>query len=226
MTLALFSPLLRIRVWVDTVFRSSKQFLFPFQSVATFWYALFFLIFKFSKFHLRSVIQAILDTCHSGTLLDLPHYHCNSVYVPWESKGNRRTMTKQNINGLSPLPHRTSHILTLAQVRRQATDRDFTNSEPPRSIEATFDNQPVDPGSRQNPPAGTQVRGLTNQSELSSESQCRSTRRSRDRTLFASQRRCASPEPRFVCDGWCKYSDVSHPNVVRTPTFARLPLAS
>ncbi|KAH9968497.1 caspase domain-containing protein [Lactifluus volemus] len=142
-------------------------------------------------------LLAILDTCHSGTLLDLPHYHCNSVYVPWESKGNRRTMTKQNIN-----------------VRRQATDRDFTNSEAPRSIEATFDNQPVDPASRQNPPAGTQVRGLTNQSELSYESQCRSTRRSRDRTLFASQRRCASPETRFVCSGWCKYSDVSHPNVL------------
>ena len=45
------------------------------------------------------VFQAILDTCHSGTLLHLPHYHCNDVYVPWQSKdrskGNRRTMTKQ-----------------------------------------------------------------------------------------------------------------------------------
>jgi hypothetical protein len=45
------------------------------------------------------VLQAILDTCHSGTMLDLPHYHCNTVYVPWQSKGERRTMTMQNING-------------------------------------------------------------------------------------------------------------------------------
>lgn len=45
------------------------------------------------------VLQAILDTCHSGTMLDLPHYHCNSIYVPWQSKGERRTMTMQNING-------------------------------------------------------------------------------------------------------------------------------
>lgn len=45
------------------------------------------------------VLQAILDTCHSGTMLDLPHYHCNNVYVPWQSKGERRTMTMQNING-------------------------------------------------------------------------------------------------------------------------------
>jgi hypothetical protein len=44
-------------------------------------------------------LLAILDTCHSGTLLDLPHYHCNGIYVPWQSKGERRTMTMQNING-------------------------------------------------------------------------------------------------------------------------------
>jgi hypothetical protein len=45
------------------------------------------------------LLQAIIDTCHSGTMLDLPHYHCNDVYVPWQSKGERRTMTMQNING-------------------------------------------------------------------------------------------------------------------------------
>ena len=32
--------------------------------------------------------------------------------------------------------------------------------------------------------------------------------------LFASQMRYASPEARFVCDGWCKFSDVEHPNIV------------
>ncbi|KAH9164042.1 caspase domain-containing protein [Lactarius sanguifluus] len=42
---------------------------------------------------------ALLDTCHSGTLLDLPHYHCNSVYVPWRSKGKRRTNSWQNVTG-------------------------------------------------------------------------------------------------------------------------------
>ncbi|KAA1477609.1 hypothetical protein DENSPDRAFT_615649 [Dentipellis sp. KUC8613] len=38
---------------------------------------------------------AIFDSCHSGTLLDLPHYHCNQVWVPWLSKGKRRTKTMQ-----------------------------------------------------------------------------------------------------------------------------------
>ncbi|TFY75721.1 hypothetical protein EWM64_g8291 [Hericium alpestre] len=39
--------------------------------------------------------QAIFDSCHSGTLLDLPHHHCNQIYVPWLSTGRRRTRTMQ-----------------------------------------------------------------------------------------------------------------------------------
>ncbi len=50
------------------------------------------------------ILQAVFDTCHSGTMLDLPHYYCNSVYVPWQSKGDRRTLTMHNQNGLSPFP--------------------------------------------------------------------------------------------------------------------------
>ncbi|KAF7421266.1 Ca(2+)-dependent cysteine protease [Pleurotus ostreatus] len=35
-----------------------------------------------------STLVAILDTCHSETLLDLPHYHCNRVYVPLKHTGS------------------------------------------------------------------------------------------------------------------------------------------
>lgn len=62
------------------------------------------------------ILQAILDTCHSGTLLDLPHYHCNDVYVPWQSKGERRTMTLQNANGWSPTPLFPSYRLTFVSA--------------------------------------------------------------------------------------------------------------
>ncbi|KAI0063755.1 hypothetical protein BV25DRAFT_356755 [Artomyces pyxidatus] len=41
---------------------------------------------------------AFFDSCHSGTMLDLPHHYCNAVYVPWVSKGERRTKTMQNPN--------------------------------------------------------------------------------------------------------------------------------
>jgi hypothetical protein len=136
-------------------------------------------------------LLAILDTCHSGTLLDLPHFHCNSVYVPWQSKGERRTMTMQNSN-----------------VRRQATDFHLSGVPPPSietTIEATEGQRPavqplqVDAELGEGPPS---PRGRT-----------RGTRRPRERMLFT-QTRYASPEARFVCDGWCKHSDDAHPTVL------------
>ncbi|KAH9887977.1 caspase domain-containing protein [Cubamyces lactineus] len=40
-------------------------------------------------------LTAIIDSCHSGTLLDLDHYHCNAVYFPWLSRGVRRLSKKK-----------------------------------------------------------------------------------------------------------------------------------
>lgn len=40
----------------------------------------------------------MFDSCHSGTLLDLKHFRCNRVYVPWLNKGNRRTNSNWNSN--------------------------------------------------------------------------------------------------------------------------------
>lgn len=40
-----------------------------------------------------SALTAIFDCCHSGTLLDLPHHRCNSIYRPWVNKGKRASNT-------------------------------------------------------------------------------------------------------------------------------------
>ncbi|KAF6766126.1 caspase domain-containing protein [Ephemerocybe angulata] len=43
-----------------------------------------------------SSLVAVLDTCHSASLLDLKHIRCNRVYVPWTNKGKRRSLTQYN----------------------------------------------------------------------------------------------------------------------------------
>ncbi|KAJ6526919.1 caspase domain-containing protein [Mycena vulgaris] len=40
-------------------------------------------------------LVAVLDTCHSGSLLDLKHYRCNRVFVPWVFPGNRNSEDKR-----------------------------------------------------------------------------------------------------------------------------------
>lgn len=141
-------------------------------------------------------LLAILDTCHSGTLLDLPHYHCNSIYVPWQSKGERRTNTMQNIN-----------------VRRQATDFSHPGIVLPPS---TFETA-INTIEGQSPTAklhiDTQL-GQGGQREMSLYSPRGRPRARREQKLFGSPTRCSSPEARFACDGWCKYSEESHPNVL------------
>ncbi|KAH9953158.1 caspase domain-containing protein [Russula dissimulans] len=111
-------------------------------------------------------LLAVLDTCHSGTLLGLPHHHCNSVYVPWQSKGERRTMTEQNINATGYVEATLEEMESMIEGRGQS-------------------------------PRGRGVRMAQD----------------REHMMFT-QTRYASPEPRFVCDGWCKYTEVSHPNVL------------
>jgi len=58
-----------------------------------------------------STLIAIFDTCHSASLLDLPHHRCNRVYVPWLSKvkssiriyENRRISAKRKASRQSSL---------------------------------------------------------------------------------------------------------------------------
>ncbi|KAF9525905.1 caspase domain-containing protein [Crepidotus variabilis] len=42
----------------------------------------------------HSTLYAVFDTCNSGTILDLEHYRCNKVYLPWVNKGTRRTKSR------------------------------------------------------------------------------------------------------------------------------------
>ncbi|KAF8206186.1 caspase domain-containing protein [Mycena galopus ATCC 62051] len=52
-------------------------------------------------------LVALLDTCHSGSLLNLKHYRCNRVFVPWKYPGKRgsddiRRVVRNNARLVSP----------------------------------------------------------------------------------------------------------------------------
>ncbi|KAH9959978.1 caspase domain-containing protein [Russula dissimulans] len=130
---------------------------------------------------------ALLDTCHSGTLLDLPHYYCNSVYVPWNSKGRRRTNSLQNVTVRrnaaliqdpfipDPMPRPSLGISSLLAQRGST-----------RSVLPLFVNIPRTINGRVAPaPLETGARHL------------------RDHDLLSSPRVCMSPTSRLPCDGWC-----------------------
>jgi hypothetical protein len=154
-------------------------------------------------------MQAVFDSCHSGTLLgalgylvtsiagltgplraDLDHYKCNAVYVPWVSKGTRATDTPRNsisrqlaLERFASLGRRTALALddgTLLVRRGESLP-----GVPARSLTSVF--WPAE----------------------------------RDVSL-SPVRRCMSPERMYACEGMCPhvgYADRAHvvcgPHVLR-----------
>jgi len=158
-----------------------------------------------------SSLFALLDTCHSGTLLDLPHYYCNSVYVPWYSKGKRRTNSLQNVT-----------------VRRNAAcvfSKDPDVGEPISRIRSRHSvvQDPFLPGPASRlPPTFSSVLAQSKSAErmrsllpifvstplsidrLAAPAPVELSARSlRDYNSPSSPHFCASPISRLPCNGWC-----------------------
>ncbi|KAH9963702.1 caspase domain-containing protein [Lactifluus volemus] len=134
---------------------------------------------------------ALLDACHSGTHLDLPHYYSDSVYVPWRSKGRRRTNSLQNVtvrrnagfiqDPFLPVPsgHPSSPSLPISSVLAQSRSTGRTI----RTVLPFFVNIPLSIDKRVAPPP----------IEIGA-------RHVRDDNLPSSPRFCASP---LSCNGRC-----------------------
>ncbi|KAI0290174.1 caspase domain-containing protein [Russula brevipes] len=137
-----------------------------------------------------SSLFALLDTCHSGTLLDLPHYHCNSIYVPWHSKGKRRTNSWQNVtvrrnaafiqDPLLPDPApRPSPVISSILAQSSSTEQK-------RSVLPIFVSIPLSID-RRVAPAPVEI----------------SAPYLRNHEMPSSPRFCMSPLSRLQCNGWC-----------------------
>ncbi|KAJ7618651.1 caspase domain-containing protein [Roridomyces roridus] len=87
-----------------------------------------------------SSLVAVFDSCHSASLLDLAHFRCNRVYVPWISKGRRRSDERWNANvrrlalPLLPLsPQSTSPVVTRSNTMLTTSTSPVTTGAPTAS---------------------------------------------------------------------------------------------
>jgi len=143
-------------------------------------------------------LLAVFDTCHSGTMLDLPHHHCNIVYVPWQSKGDRATLTLRNNNvrhhaiGLSGHRGTGYPLRSIASVISHADGniRLHTDPSPLPSPRLRIDTQMG--GSVDGGPSNKRWKSMGDSEACAS-------------ILSPTRLRSNSPIAYVKCDGWCRY---------------------
>ncbi|KAL0948045.1 hypothetical protein HGRIS_010670 [Hohenbuehelia grisea] len=80
-----------------------------------------------------SKLVAILDTCHSETLLDLPHHHCNDVPMPW------RNERKESLDPTRSIEEARWHITDVAMTLRGYNHFRRYPTRFPRPVALTLD---------------------------------------------------------------------------------------
>ncbi|KAJ7864903.1 hypothetical protein B0H13DRAFT_1081945 [Mycena leptocephala] len=158
-------------------------------------------------------LVTVLETTHSSSLLDLQHYRCNRVFVPWIEKGRRysddrwdRVVRRHALPMLSIYPTHTLSTQTspthrpptqISPTRTLPTRISSTHplplsSTPRRSISIT---QPL--------PSSDDVRqqGLGEVEERSTSISSKSS------WILSEEERCESPVAIYPCSGWCRDRD-------------------
>ncbi|KAK0433728.1 caspase domain-containing protein [Armillaria borealis] len=147
-----------------------------------------------------SSLVAVFDSCHSASLLDLDHFRCNRVYVPWISKGRRRSDSIWNRNvrrqamTLSSLTRSSRSVYQTKRVSRKVVKSKKT------SIGRIADSN-VD----------VHIKATR---RLSIKSTFEKDDRWLDDTELSPIPRCDSPIAVWPCEGFCQPSDVELPHVI------------
>ncbi|KAI9438818.1 caspase domain-containing protein [Lactarius indigo] len=160
-------------------------------------------------------LLSVFDTCHSGTMLDLPHHHCNGVYVPWHSKGQRAMPTVRNkivrnhAMGHSGLHGSASQLPSIARVMARNIDNNIRlHTDPLPSPCAPL---------RINTQVGGSIDEANRRWMSMGDSEGyspREGRRPRSIAALVSPTRYESPVSFVKCDGWCDYDPSVHRTVL------------
>ncbi|KAI0032409.1 caspase domain-containing protein [Vararia minispora EC-137] len=135
-----------------------------------------------------SGLFALIDSCHSGTMLDLPHYKCNAIYVPWISKGKRRTGT---------LRLRQGKLLSLVVATQEAF-----------AVESALTSRPmVHHKLRLNTSVHSSSLLTATDTQLGSRLPLSAQNSVMGGMLVSSPICCDSPDTNIACSGWCHYDD-------------------
>ncbi|ESK89580.1 hypothetical protein Moror_8651 [Moniliophthora roreri MCA 2997] len=117
---------------------------------------------------IKDDLVAILDSCHSATLLNLKHFRCNRVYVPWISKGRRQSDSLWNVN--------VRRQAALASIYQTEHDTDISRIPPQDFLAGLLDHPPSptasyrESGLNSSESASPVVRGRDNYSDIGVES--------------------------------------------------------
>ncbi|KAK7046600.1 Metacaspase type II [Favolaschia claudopus] len=177
-------------------------------------------------------LVAVLDTCHSGSMLDLKHDACNNVFVPWLQAGNEATenrprVVRNNARWLSRvtsiLPSRTSSVPPLppaaspllAQPSEINMNLMCTSPLPivPQEVSGRRATRLLSSVPRRTYTYRAATARLVSEDEEIPNTtsveidHAPASALPRRFWVLSEAQRCASPIPIFECNGWCREND-------------------
>ncbi|KAK0432558.1 caspase domain-containing protein [Armillaria borealis] len=148
-----------------------------------------------------SSLVAVFDSCHSASLLDLDHFRYNRVYVPWISKGRRRSDFIWNRNGTNlDINLEARALITGRTVRRQAMALS--------SVRSVYQTKRVSKKVVKSKKTSIERIADSNGDVHMKDD------RWLDDTELPPIPRCDSPIALWPCDGFCKPSDMELPHAI------------